>query len=402
MKIKLTKNKKMLKAIINIAKNESTQIRNSRITIILYSIFPLITFLCLSIVYQKEIIREIPIAIIDEDKSDLSRTIIQFIESSPSMKIVSYCNTQDEMKEEFLKGEIQGAFYFPAELSNKIKSGKQSNVVMFINASNLLISNSLLNDGTKILKTVNAGILLKKFKSNGMAEKQAMSLVNPIKVESNILYNSNYSYVTYLIPGLTTFIMMMVVMMGAVPIINHKLTESEFQKELGLTKNKILPVLIGKSIPHLLFHFANALILVGIIFPLFQINVKSSHFILIIYLFFFIVVSFSFGVMLSSLIPKRSFATEVALFVVTPAFIYSGLTFPLWAMPEAHQMIAKLIPYTYFLSGFIKLYEMGTNIIYLKKEIIVLSIFFIISSVITIVSIKVRLNILRENSDEKY
>jgi len=391
----------MLKAILNIAKNELTQIRNSRITVILYSIFPLIIFLCFSIVYQNEIIREIPVAIIDEDKSDLSRTIIQYIESSPSMKIVSYCKTQDEMKEEFLKGEIHGAFYFPADLSNKIKSGKQSNVIMFINASNLLISNSLLNDGTKILKTVNAGILLKKFKSNGMTEKQAMNLVNPIKVESNILYNSNYSYITYLIPGLTTFILMMIVMMGAVPIINHKLTEIEFQNELKMMNNKIFPLLVGKSIPHLLFHFANALILVGIIFPLFHIIVKSSHFILIIYLFYFIVVSFSFGIMLSSLIPKRSFATEVALFILTPAFIYSGLTFPLWAMPQIHQMIAKLIPYTYFLSGFIKLYEMGTSIIYLKKEIIVLSIFLLISFVITMISIKIRLNILRENSNEK-
>ncbi|MDH7605629.1 MAG: ABC transporter permease [Melioribacter sp.] len=391
----------MLKAILNIAKNELNQIRNSRITVFLYSIFPLIIFLCYSIVYQNEIIREIPVAIVDEDKSDLSRTIIQFIESSPSMKIVSYCNNQDEMKEEFLKGEIHGAFYFPADFSYKIKSGKQSDVIMFINASNLLISNSILNDGTKILKTVNAGILLKKFKSNGMTEKQAMNLVNPIKVESNILYNSNYSYITYLIPGLTTFILMMIVMMGAVPIINHKLTESEFQNELSITNNKIFPLLVGKSIPHLLFHFANALILVGIIFPLFHINVKSSQFILIIYLFFFIVVSFSFGIMLSSLIPKRSFATEVALFVLTPAFIYSGLTFPLWAMPEFHQIIAKLIPYTYFLSGFIKLYEMGTGIIYLKKEIIVLSIFLFISFVITMISIKVRLNILREKSDEK-
>ncbi len=390
----------MIKPVLIIARNEFAQIRNSRITLFFYSLFPLIIFLCFSIVYKNEIIREIPVAIIDEDKSDLSRTIIQYIESSPSMKIISFCNTQDEVKEEFLRGKIHGAFYFPSELSRNIKSGKQSDVIMFIDASNLLISNSLLNDGTKILKTVNAGILLKKFKSNGMTEKQAMNLVNPIKVESNILYNPNYSYITYLIPGLTTFTLMMIVMMGAVPIINHKITESDFSYELSLTNKKIFPIIIGKSIPHLLFHFANALILVGIIFPIFNISIKSSPFILIIYLFYFIIISFSFGLMLSSLIPKRSFATEVALFIQTPAFIYSGLTYPLWAMPQIHQTIARLIPFTYFLSGFIKLYEMGASLIYLKKEILVLSIFLISSFMITIISIKIRLKIHKENSDE--
>ncbi len=104
--------------------------------------------------------------------------------------------------------------------------------------------------------------------------------------------------------------------------------------------------------------------------------------------------------MLSSLIPKRLFATEVALFILTPAFIYSGLTFPLWAMPQIHQSIAKLIPFTYFLSGFINLYEMGTSLIYLKKEILVLSTFLIASFIITVISIKIRLKIHKENSDE--
>ncbi len=381
----------MIKEILNIARNEFNQIIISRITLFLYSLFPLVVFLCFSIVYKNEIIREIPVAIVDKDRSDLSRTLIQYIESSPSIRIVEYLNDQEEIKETFLKGKIHGAFYFPSGLSSKIKSGKQSNAVMYIDASNLLISNSLLNDGTKILKTVNAGILLKKLQLNEMTENQAINFINPIKIETNVLYNPNYSYITYLIPGLTTFILMMIVMMGAVPVINHKINEKDFKEVLKRTGGKITPILIGKSMPHLSFHFANTLILVGIIFPVFHINIKAQIFIVILYLFFFIIVSFSFGIMLSSLIPKRTLATEVALFVLTPAFIYSGLTFPLWAMPEIHQFFAELIPYTYFLSGFIKLYEMNANIIYLKNELIALMIFLVSFFSIAILSIKIRL-----------
>lgn len=391
----------MFQAILNIIRNEFNQIKKSRITVFLYSLFPLITFLCFSIVYQNEIIREIPVAILDNDKSDFSRTIIQYIESSPSMKIVGYVTTQENLQEEFLKGNIHGAFYFPSGLSTKIKSGKQSDVVMYIDASNILISNTLLNDGTKILKTVNAGILLKKLKSGGMNENQAMNLINPIKLETNVLYNPNYNYMTYLIPGLTTFILMMVVILGAVPIINHKIAGEDFQAELKMTKGKIIPLLIGKSVPHLLFHLANVLILVGIIFPIFHINVKSSVLITLLYLFFFIIVSFSFGIMLSSLVPKRTLATEIALFSLTPAFIYSGLTFPLWAMPEIHQMIAKLIPFTYFLSGFVKLYEMNVTISYLKIELLALLIFLVISFLVSVLSIRTRLKQININRNEK-
>ncbi len=392
----------MFEVIKNIVRLEFNQIVNSRITLFLYSLFPIIIFMCFSIVYQNEIVREIPVAIVDEDRSDLSRTIIQYIEASPSMKIVSSLKSQDELKEEFMKGNVYGAFYFPADLSLKIKSGKQANVVMFFDASNLIISNSLQNDGVKILKTINAGVLLKKLKSTGLNENQAMNIISPVRIETNILYNPNYSYMTYLIPGLTTFILMMVVIMGAVPIINQKIAEKDFQILLHKTGNKIMPVLIGKSIPHLAFHFANTLILVGIIFPLFNINIKSSVLITIFFLMFFILISFSFGIMLSSLIPKRTFATEVALFVITPAFIYSGLTFPLWAMPEIHQVIAKLIPFTYFLSGFIKLYEMDVELIYLKNEIAVMLIFLAISFSLTILSIKIRLRRIGKRNNEEY
>ena len=307
------------------------------------------------------------------------------------MKIVEYVSSMDEAKEEILKGKIYAVFYLPSDLSLNIKSGRQANAHLLINSSNLLISNSLLSDGSKILKTVNAGILIKKFRSSGLTENQAADLANPIKVESNILYNSNYSYILYLIPGLTTFILMIIIIMGAIPIISHKLDHEEFTEFISKTNNNVSFILFGKSLPHLAFHFANILLLVGIIFPLFHIYTNASVFAVLTYLFFFAIVCLAFGLMLSALIYRRVLATEAALFVLMPAFIYSGLTFPLWAMPHIHQVIAKLIPFTYFLSGFIKIFQMDAEINYLITDLLFLASFLIICFIITLISIKIRL-----------
>ncbi len=374
-----------------IVKDEFRKIIGSRITILLYAVFPIVIFLSFSLVYQKEIIREIPVAIFDDDNSDLSKTIIKYVASSPSMEIVEYVNSIGEAKDEMLRGKIQGFFYLPPDLSLNIKSGKQANAFLFINSSNLIISNSLLSDGSKILKTVNAGILIKKFRSSGLTESQAIDLANPIKVESNILYNTNYSYISYLIPGLTTFSLMIIIILGAIPIISHKLDHKEFSDFLSKTNNNVSLILFGKSLPHLAFHFANILVLVGIIFPLFNIHTTASAFAVLMYLFFFVIVCLVFGLMLGALIYKRVLATEAALFILMPAFIYSGLTFPLWAMPEIHQIIAKMIPFTYFLSGFIKIFQMNADFHYMINDLLFLVSFLIISFIITIISIKIRL-----------
>ena len=325
-----------------IVKDEFKRIAGSRITRLLYAVFPIVIFLSFSLVYQKEIISEIPVGIINKDNSDLSQTIIKYIESSPSMKIVEYLSSIDEAKDEMLRGKIHGFFYLPPDFSSNIKSGRQANSFLFINSSNLIISNTLLSDGSKILKTVNAGILVKKFRFSGLTESQATDLANPLKIESNILYNTNYSYISYLIPGLTTFSLMIIIILGAIPIISHKLDHKEFTDFISKTNRNVSLILFGKSLPHLAFHFANILILVGIIFPLFSITTTASAIIVLMYLFFFAIVSFTFGLMLAALVYKRVLATEAALFLLMPAFIYSGLTFPLWAMPEIHQIIARI------------------------------------------------------------
>lgn len=379
-----------------IVRDEFRKITESKVTIILYSIVPLLIFFSFSLVYKNEIVTEIPIAIYDEDKSDLTRSIEKMIESAPSMRIAYYANSMEEVKDLFKRNKIHSAFYFPNDFSSKIKSGKQSKAVMFINSSNLIISNSLLNDGTKILKTVNAGILMKKLQSVGLTEKQSMNILNPIRVESNILYNKNYSYITYLIPGLTTFTLMMIIIMGAIPIINENIEDEDFKQTYKLTGFKITPILIGKALPHLTFHLSNMFILIGIIFPLFHVYSQANIFVVIGFLFLFELVSFSFGMMLSSLVPQRVFATEVALFILTPAFIYSGLTFPLWAMPKIHQLIAHLIPYTYFLSGFVKIFIMDAEFVYFKNDTLILLLFLTISLLITIISFKIRLRKIKK------
>jgi ABC-2 type transport system permease protein len=73
------------------------------------------------------------------------------------------------------------------------------------------------------------------------------------------------------------------------------------------------------------------------------------------------------------------FATEIVLFYNTPAFIFSGLTFPIWAMPKAIAFAAQFILFTPFLSGFLKIYQIGTPLGYILNDFLRLSIFLCIS-----------------------
>ncbi len=389
-----------LNSLNKVIKREFGRILGRKTLSVLYVFLPVSLFLIFAIIYKNALITELPVAVCDNDHSEISRTIIRFVESASSMRIVAYPSSPEEIKALFLKGKIDGAFYFPANLEKELKAGKKANAALFINATNIIKSNYMLNDGKKILKTISGGALIKKLKSAGLSDEQALGIVSPVNIDTQVLFNSNYSYFTYLIPGLASFGYLMVILIASVIVLSSEFTHGTFNELLATAGNRISVVILGKSFPHIFIHSINFLILLGLIFPLFGMKIAGSVLLTILFCIYFSMVAFSFGLMISALFKEQMLATEAALLIITPAFIYSGLTFPLWAMPQIHVTIARLIPYTYFLSGFYKLVLMNAPAKYLLPDVRALAVFLIISVGVTASAIYYRLNKSQNLSSE--
>lgn len=379
------------KSIHKIIIREFKRIRERKTLFLLEIIFPIILFFLFSEIYKEELIREMPIAIYDADNSSLSRTISQFIDSSPTLEITESLNSIDEVKNEFLKGRIKGAFVIPRNFEKDVKSGQSSTVIVYKNSSNILVGNYILKESAAIIKTVSGGALLKKLRSSGLSKEKAMAIVNPIQIETASLYNPNYSYENYLMPGLVTFTLQMMVMLAAVIVISSEYSHHSFNELVNLAGNSPYKILLGKSIPHLLIHFGSITLIIGIIFPLYNITIHGSIFTVFTLMVTFIFASFFFGLLISAIINDQLLATEIAVFINTPAFIFSGFTFPIWGMPFILTIFAQVLPFTHFLKAFLKVYQMGASFSDVSNEIIILSLFGIISILGILITLKIKM-----------
>lgn len=372
-----------------IIKREFKRMFERKTIYLLAIILPIVMFTILGLIYVKETITELPVAVVDNDHSEISRTITQFVESSSSMKIAAYLNSVDEVRSEMLKGHIQGAFYIPENLEKDVKKGKASTVVIYKNTANLVIGNMILKDGSYIVRTVSGGVLLKKLKSNGMTEDKAMNIVNPIKIESMSLYNPNYSYLSYLVPGLIGFTIQMMIMVVSVLVISSEFTHHTYHDLVELAGGKIHRIFFGKFIPHFVLHFATVLAIVGVVFPVFDIRVYGSVISIIALFTLFIITAILLGFMISSLFHEQLLATEIAMAMNTPAFLFSGFTFPLWGMPALHSTYAQIIPFTHFLSAFLKIYQMNAPLSSISGELTALGIFCALSLTVLLIKLKI-------------
>ena len=206
----------MMKDIIQVGRREWRRILTRRSQRFLVLLLPVCLFLTLALIYKNGTVADIPVAICDQDHSELSRLLIRGFESTRSMKITAYVQSVDEIRDGFLRGQWHGAVFLPHDLEKSVKTGQPAVVVVYRNDGNLVIGNSILKEALTVSKTVSAGILIKKLRASGITAKQAMNIAAPIQVDTHFLYNPSYNYARYLTPGLLTAMLQMIAMMSAV------------------------------------------------------------------------------------------------------------------------------------------------------------------------------------------
>lgn len=355
-------------------------------------VMPFMLILIFNSIYKKEILRELPVAVYDCDRSELSRKLIRLIDASPSMEVIDSYSSLDMIERGFKDGKTEAVIYIPTDFERSIKRGKQSRVIVYKNSSNIITGNLILKDATTIVKTFSAGVLLNKFKKSSMSETIAYPLVNPVKIETSSLYNSNYSYLSYLPPGLIAFTFQIAIMLSTSLIINSEHSGGTFEDLLSVSHRDTNLIFAGKFLPYFTLYFFMSLIILFVIFPLYNIAVNGSYILLLVLLIIFIAVNVSTGLLISSLFNDQLFATELTIFINTPAFILSGYTFPVWAMPSFHKALAYSMPFTYYLEAFIKIIRAGAHPSDMTSELAALIFFAIITFAAAYIALKYRIN----------
>jgi len=379
-----------LPAFIQVGIREIGRIVNGHSTRLILFYIPLVVFPLLALIYQKGALREIPVAIWDEDHTDVSRMIAQFVNASSTLKVTDYLSSSDTPENYFPNHRERAVFHIPKGLKRDIIKGKSTKIQVFTNSSNIVFGNILLREAYTIAGTINGGVLLEKFKAEGMTPKQAMIMVMPIRVHTKSLFNPNYNYLYYLVPGLLTVLLQMIVFFVSTRAFNSEINSGNFRELMETANGSALNLLIGKSMAYLLMGlYVTGLIV--LVFWIFDIPFQQKEGQLLLLSGYFILTNIFLGFMLSTTITDEILSLDVAFLYNSPAFVYSGFTFPVFAMPHFSSTIAQFIPYTHFLHAFFKLYQLGAPFPFTLPDFYKLTIFLVTGFITSYVALRIRM-----------
>jgi ABC-2 type transport system permease protein len=334
---------------------------------VLVAIPPLLFFLY-AFIYQNQKADHLPVALWDEDQSAVSRQFTFLLQQTETISFTEQVGNLQQLEQMMQEGRIMGAIHFPKNMERDIKSRHPVNVVVYTNAAAVVPAKLIYKEAAQVIITAGSGVILQKFVKTGMNKEQAMALVQPIQLQAYTLYNPSYNYQEYLVPGLITVGLQMMMIMVAVLLLNYEYKTNTMEELWQLADGSASAIIAGKTLAHLVVAWVNFLLVVAIVFPVFGIGVPAATGKFFVLYTLLSLACLGIGMMVSAIAKDVMLATDVALFYTSPAFVFSGFTFPRWAMPWYDQYYANIMPYTPFLDGFFKVYYMNLPLQYTYAE----------------------------------
>ncbi|UPQ77973.1 ABC transporter permease [Flavobacterium azooxidireducens] len=384
-----------MKVFLNLLKREFKLFWNNKILRLLFFGAPLLYGILIGYVYSKGKVTDLPIIVVDQDRSSMSAKTIDMIQDNEVLNIATVQFNTDNIDRLMIEKTAACVVIIPNGFEKDVLTKQYPEVTTIVNASNVLTANYASGALQLVLGTLKAGVQLETLRKQGTPENLLMSQYEPFKTTFIKKNNRATNYMYFLWPGVLATVLQQVLLLGLALSFASEFESGSF-KSLVLQTNSTFSLIMVKVLPYLIMSFAVWLMYWMFTFwfriPFFE-NLGALTFVAGIF-----VMSVSFvGILVSILIPNQLKATEVLMVVATPSFMISGFTWPLSQMPTFIQAIAQVIPLTHFLPAFrILIIENGSFDLtypYILNMIIIAVIGFVLSFIALHIKKK---NVLKE------
>jgi len=348
-----------MRNFFSLLKREFRLFWSNKVLRLLFIGAPILYGVLLGYVYGKGKVTDLPIIVIDQDRSELSSKAIQMFEDNEVLHIASIRYDQNNLSQIAIEKEATCVVIIPKDFEKMTLTKKYPEITTIVNTSNVLTANYASTAIQVCLGTLKAGVQIETLRKQGVPENLLASQYEPFKTTFIKKYNRSTNYMYFLWPGVLATVLQQVLLLGLALSFASEFENGTF-KDLAKRCPSILNLLAVKIIPYLIMSFG-----IWIIYWLFTLWFRLPFYENLLPLTFIagiFVLSVSFiGILVSILVPSQLKATEILMVIATPSFILSGFTWPLSQMPQAVQAIANVIPLTHFLKAFrILIIENGT------------------------------------------
>ena len=322
-----------------------------------------------NLLYNKNLYREAPIAVVDMSQSDLSRHFIDYIDATQEVKIVAKTQNFDEAKMMLIEREIVGFLYIPQELKTEIMRGNQVQCVVYGSTLSFLDYLNIYEAVNFAALNINSELLPQMVESLNMIDVLFLANDKAVNIVNVPLYNTSEGYGTYLIPPVMVIIIFQTLMLTvAMRCGGEKTTRLQDYKTTSLGGS--IKTVLGKAFTNVMIYSVFAVFFLGLLPLVFHLPHLGDSLDIIIMMIPYLFASVFFCLSLSPFYTDGDMPLFIIVFMSVPLVFLSGISYPLELMPWHWKIFHYLIPVAPATLAFVKLDCMGGDLSNIRPELI--------------------------------
>lgn len=195
-----------------------------------------------------------------------------------------------------------------------------------------------------------------------------------VAVEVEVLFNPDLETSAIMVPGLAAMILLFVgTIITSLGVVRER--QAGTLEQLAVMPLRPADVFLGKIAPYFVVAALDMVVVIVAGIWLFDVPFRGSVLALALGAVLFLFVTLGLGVLISSVSENQGQAIQLALMMLLPQVMLSGLIFPLSSMPAGVRWIGYLLPLTYFVEIARGVMIRGASIVTLWPSYVFLAIF---------------------------
>jgi ABC-2 type transport system permease protein len=281
--------------------------------------------------------RHLPTAVLTQENTDLSRSILAALKNTDYFKITENPSTEAELDDLIASGKVLFGIEIPANFERSVRRGDKPTMLVTADATDPVASGSAMGSLGRVVQ-------------DALRHDRAIPVTTelPFEIRTHARYNPAGLSQLNIVPGLVGTILTMTMLIFTALSVTREIERGTMESLLSMPITPV-EIMLGKIIPYVMVGFIQAALIIGIGVLLFGVPILGNLFVLAGLSTLFIATNLSIGYSFSTVAQNQLQAMQMSIMFFLPNILLSGFMFPFAGMPTWAQWIGECLPLTHYL-----------------------------------------------------
>jgi len=290
-------------------------------------------------------VKHIPMAVLDEDRTQASRDLLDSLFQNPTFDLDRTLSCRAQADAVLSRGQVRAVLIVPRGYAETLYRGQTALVQALVDGADATSASTTVGYLDALADRTTHKVRLEAFGRAGVSAD--LPMVTP---EPRIWFNPEMESSHFLVPGLIALVLMLsAVIATSLSIVREK--ERQTMEQIRVSPVRPHELILGKTLPYVIICLATMGMILVLSYLLFGLVIKGSFLLLAAATLLFLFAALSMGMLISSITNSQQVAFQIAIIVtLLPSIVLSGLIFPIQNMPLPIRLLTLIVTPRYFVT----------------------------------------------------